>query len=116
MEAQGMLKMVSAAIRADIERQLGVLGYVSPAIDDDGEETGYLVVDGKIDLQSITKAAIKAMREPSKEMIDAGYTEINNCIDHYCYDSGSGYTLEAFAPTSAWQTMIDAALNEQEKG
>ena len=56
------------------------------------------------------RAAIEAMREPTQEMVDVGYREIDDCIDFYNYDSDCGYDLGAFAPTSTWQAMIDAAL------
>jgi hypothetical protein len=47
----------------------------------------------------LARAAIEAMREPTKRQLDAGYAEIS---DHKCDDDLA----------SAWQAMIDEALGE----
>jgi hypothetical protein len=60
------------------------------------------------------RAAIAAMREPSKEMVLAGYDKINENIDFWNYDSDTGYAVEDIATTETWHSMIDAALNESE--
>lgn len=58
------------------------------------------------------RAAIEALREPTMEMVEVGYTEINNNIESWNYDSDSGYAVEDIAPTATWRAMIDAALGE----
>ena len=58
------------------------------------------------------RAAIEAMREPTKEMVEAGYDAIHDAGDYYNYDSGSGYTVESFSGARVLRAMIDAALKE----
>jgi hypothetical protein len=55
-------------------------------------------------------AAIEAMREPTKEMVEPGYTAIHDCIDFYNYDSGAGYSVEPMAAADVWRAMIDSIL------
>jgi hypothetical protein len=58
------------------------------------------------------RAAIEEMREPTKEMVEVGYTEINNNIESWNYESDSGYAVEDIAPTATWRAMIDKALEK----
>ena len=46
------------------------------------------------------RAAIDAMREPTKGMIEVGRNAIGSDFDHWA------------APDDTWRTMIDAALEE----
>jgi hypothetical protein len=64
--------------------------YVSEREDD------VVKVDGYVNLRALARAAIEAMREPTKAMIEAGA-------------SGSGEDSEDVA-TGAWESMIDVAL------
>ena len=64
----------------------------------------------------LARAAIEAMREPTKEMVEAGYNAIDEAVDYYNYDSGSGYTIEPSGGADVLRAMIDAALNEQVAG
>lgn len=59
------------------------------------------------------RAAVEALREPTKEMIFNGNSKIDDCIDFYNYDSGSGYTVEPHAARETWSAMIDAILEER---
>jgi hypothetical protein len=61
----------------------------------------------------MARAAIEAMREPTKVMIYVGNNEIEDCHDSWSYDSGSGCLIEPEAARNAWQSMIDAALSEK---
>lgn len=58
-------------------------------------------------------AAIEAMREPTKEMIEAGYGAIEDAVDFYNYDSDHGVTVEPFGGAMVLRAMIDAALKEK---
>lgn len=61
-------------------------------------------------------AAIRVMREPTKEMCVAGIDEGCSQID---YDEVSGQTncsLRSDAPGMIWQAMIDAASPPEEQG
>lgn len=62
------------------------------------------------------RAAIQAMRGASKAMIMAGNDGIDDDIDRWNYDSGSGYSIEPQAAYNVWQRMIDAALAVPEEG
>jgi len=62
------------------------------------------------------RAAIEAMREPNKYMLDAGISKAQDCIDSD-YDSGpdgesyrSYERLRSDAPSQIWKAMIDTAL------
>lgn len=94
-----MIEKVARAIFEQFKRALGGEG----GFDDlTGEER--LVMTG------LARAAIEAMREPTKEMIIAGNDTIDECIDFWNYDSGAGYCVETFAANRALTAMIDAAL------
>lgn len=82
------------------------------------KQMGKLWISGEagIDLSPIARAVLRAMRDPTKEMIYDGNTGIDDCIDFYNYDSGSGYTVEPHAAYHTWQKMIDAALSTEAVG
>lgn len=56
-------------------------------------------------VRQIAIACIKAMREPTAEMIVAGCPVEDNSGAPYCYDRS--------VTTEAWVLMIDAALKEE---
>jgi hypothetical protein len=71
--------------------------------------------DGLMKMAAV--AAIEAMREPTKEAIEAGNTALENAIDSD-WDSGpdgeshnSYTTVRSTAPCEVWQAMINAALS-----
>lgn len=64
----------------------------------------------------MARLALKAIREPSKEMIEPGYTAMDEAVDFYNYDSGAGYFIEPSGPADVWRAMIDAALSDAENG
>lgn len=63
---------------------------------------GLIKVDQCLDLQEISRVALKAMREPTEEMVDAGVETDND--------------FSEAAPQKAcimiWWSMLDAALKE----
>jgi hypothetical protein len=59
-----------------------------------------LEVDGFIDVAALVRVFIKAMREPTEEMVEEGWRYI-------AVDSVSGVTQDG--PKAVWQAMIDAA-------
>lgn len=111
---QSMVERVAQAIRAEVEIQLGELGYVSPDIDEDGEETGILAVDGKIDLRALSSSIIKAL--PVTELLEA-LRPIEDAIN-----VNDGDTLARFSPdteiiwtaTSSW-TSSNITLGDLRK-
>jgi len=52
-------------------------------------------------------------KEPTKEMIYDGNTTIDDCIDFWNYDSGSGYCVEPHAAAACYRAMLTAASQEQ---
>lgn len=66
----------------------------------------------------VARAVLQAIREPSKEMIQAGITKAEDCIDSTWDSGGDGEShntyesLQSDAPQQIWQAMIDAALVE----
>jgi hypothetical protein len=56
----------------------------------------------RLDLEDMARAAIKAMREPTEEMLSTG-----------CVDLGSGGELDNENLSRIWREMIDAALIEK---
>lgn len=52
-------------------------------------------------------------KEPTKEMIYDGNTTIDDCIDFWNYDSGSGYCVEPHAAAACYRTMLSVASQEQ---
>ncbi|RWF44281.1 MAG: hypothetical protein EOS65_02580 [Mesorhizobium sp.] len=95
-----------------------MLERVAKAILDEGKNFGALAhrPTGDYSIERrLARAVIEAMREPTKEMVDVGYTEINNNIDSWNYDSGSGYAVDDIAPSATWRAMIDAALGGAKK-
>lgn len=67
--------------------------------------------------EELARAAIVALREPTKEMAEAGNTELENCTDRG-YDSRAEqpYTvIISGAPTDIYNAMIDAALTSERK-
>lgn len=90
-----MVTRVAEAIGEQLKLEDGGYGFVSPAMDEDGEVTDRMVVDATVRLRELARAAIEAMREPTKAMMDAiGQTALQARI---------------------WQSMLDAALKENEE-
>ena len=75
---EGMVRTVAKAIKAKLIEQAS----------SDGAD---------IDCESIARAAIEAMREPTRDM------------SHF----GHGHWTDGKGAISIWQVMIDAALKEQ---
>lgn len=44
---------------------------------------------------------------PAKEMIESGNHKIDECIDFWNYDSGSGYSVGQSAAYDCWIEMIE---------
>jgi hypothetical protein len=62
-------------------------------------------------------AAIEAMREPTREMLDMGASAIDDAHDS-TRDSYSEYTITSGSDYAypGWTAMIDAALSEHKQG
>lgn len=79
--------------------------FVSALHDLDGNM--HATLDGEFDMRIFARAVLKAMREPTTAMIDAG----NDCGDW----GPPGYSDHANGPAgpeNCWPAMIDAALKE----
>lgn len=90
-----MIERGAKALFAELRRQgEGNLGstYVEDATD-----MGRVLIDGRIDLPALMRAAIEAMREPTDAMYDAG--------DEFVGSLGDAGNAE-----KVWRAMIDAAL------
>lgn len=69
----------------------------------DERADGAVVIRGHVDLNSLARSAIAALRDADERMIDAG--------DRSCWDEERReYALVAC--TVPWRAMIDAILNE----
>lgn len=73
------------------------LDFEKRGIDYDWEE--YLLAVG---------ALLTELEKPSAGVIEDGNTEIENCIDSWNYESGSGYSVEQHAAHSCIKAMIKA--------
>lgn len=91
----------------------------------DGEEIFYDGMDGfyrDIDpdhyftAMAMARAAIEAMRKPTKEMLVAGNDATKEHIDFYDYDSGASYEVEPLAAFAALNAMINAAIGKTSEG
>lgn len=68
-------------------------------------------------MEVLARAAIKATLEhlrdnQSKEMIEVGNSEIDDCIDFWNYDSGAGYCVEQRAARTTMAAMLSQAITE----
>lgn len=57
--------------------------------------------------RGIARAAIEAMREPTDAMVEAGFDAGDDTVQGYSENAD---------PQDTWQSMIDAAINEQVSG
>lgn len=86
-----------------VERLKVAIGAALEGGDPDGVirvEGNIVQLDGRFDLEAVVRAAIKAMRKPTKAMLDAG----EGCDDHT-----TGFAQGADCETH-WHAMIKAAL------
>lgn len=107
-----MVARVAEAILAELGRQKTDPNWegrwLAPHLDEDGEETGEVWLDGKFDPKELARAAIEAMRTPTKALLDAVETE----------EERRGYAASAYESMdaeAAWPVMISAALKESEE-
>lgn len=87
-----MIGSVAQAMLTELKRQCDVSAYLTSDLSSVGLE------DAWIDLNALSRAAIKAMREPTLAMLEAGYDQSQK--------------LGADSRTHQWRTMIDAALGK----
>ena len=90
-------------MREPTEMELRVAAVIEPAAFGDYDESrlpGYYA-NLKYDALLSARAAIRAMREPTKDMCDEGATEL--CCFDRGGDSGSEYAM------NTWKAMIDTA-------
>lgn len=60
------------------------------------------------------RAALKALMEPNKRMLDAGYTAVDNCVDSTTDTYGSDTIIDrGRAALESWQAMLTQALEEK---
>ena len=65
----------------------------------------------------MARAAIAAMREPTKHMLAKGETAVDNNIDSTSDTEGSYDIINRMgAAAGSWRAMIDAALAESSRG
>lgn len=62
-----------------------------------------------IDWDAVSRAAIRAMREPTKEMIAEGNDKIEYDLDHGYPSTGPSVEILPTSARDAWRAMIDAA-------
>lgn len=65
-------------------------------------------IDGHFDIRVVAAAAIKAMRDPAFDMVEAGQA-VNN-LSPNAETTNEFEFLSRDEMTEAWQAMIDAAL------
>lgn len=117
MEAQGTIerlafKLFCKASAVDPKFQHSVWFESTPfGIPDEDDDLGdtaaiYVVDRGKNYFRGLAMAALKAIRIPSKAMLQA--------VEKIEDERYVGY--ERMPAEEAWPVMIDATLNEQEKG
>lgn len=82
------------------EMELRVARAIFAAVAEDFDKLSGFV---RMDALSQARAAIRAMREPTEEMVTAGFVAGNEADDPY----GPGNHAVTAAPV--WQAMIDAA-------
>jgi hypothetical protein len=91
----------------------------SPAawVDDEFHPTE-LVVDGEVNLTVLARAALEAMRDPTKGQAIKGQDALDDCVDESWDSGGDGEscnsytTISASAPAVVYRAMIDAALED----
>lgn len=65
------------------------------------------------DARAAIKATLEHLRDnQSKEMIEVGNSEIDDCIDFWNYDSGAGYCVEQRAARTTMAAMLSQAITE----
>lgn len=102
-----MVDRVAQAIADELARQ-------------EGNEESFILHDGKlsyldqeeVDMLAVARAAIEAMREPTKQMIDAGI-DAADTVEDYTQDTDGSYRVDSPSdmPFPIYRAMIDAALN-----
>jgi len=88
---------------------MNMIETVAKAIEAKPIMCGTYTLSGE-DAVNIARAAIEAMKAPTKEMIEAGYIAMDEGVDFYSYDSDSGYYIEATGGADVWKAMISKAL------
>lgn len=91
-----MIERVKAALIANLREQ----GYTT-AIDADG----FCLIDTTVDMNLFARAAIKSLREPTKEMVLAG----DSTLEFVEYEMRAGRMLSL---ADTWSAMIGTALSE----
>lgn len=93
---QTMFENLVAAIKSELARQANEEAGAEYA--DEGAREWIMTLDGHFDVEKVARAFLKALREPTGEMIEAA--------------SGHGIAFPHQA-ASAFAAMIDAALQEK---
>lgn len=98
-----MVTRVADAIGTQLLLEGGGYGYAERLTDDEGGQSTDMVVDATVSLTALARAAIEAMRTPTKAMLDAAY------------ENDFQYVDETSRPEEYWPLMIDAALKGEEE-
>ena len=92
-KTENMVEKVALAIHKSVAGDPNRWGYVG-----DAQDLTDVVIDDRVDLIAVARAAIEAMREPTQDM---GLAVSEGCGEYGCCGD------RAF---EHWQAMIDAAL------
>lgn len=67
--------------------------------------------------EALARAAIEAMREPTREMLGKGITAAED-VEDWTRDSYTSYRVDTASDMAlpVWQAMIDAALSPESPG
>lgn len=95
------VQQVASALKANLAKQFDAKPLLGDASSGDWHATG-----GVIDLEEMARAAIEAMRGPTKEMLTEGYAAAATAVEQ----REGGASLGGEAPGDTWSAMIDAAL------
>lgn len=98
-----MVERCAKAIYAKLNDEMRGDGYLSDISDDMTD----VVVDGRVDLLAVARAAIEGMREPTQQMRLAGIAEWSRPDPTPEHESTLVFN-------AVWRAMVNAALKEQE--
>jgi hypothetical protein len=108
MGSESMVELCARAIYDELVKQ--DTGYIG---DYSGGYGSVIVVDMSVNIADVARAAIAAMREPTRDMLVSGISAIEDAYDTTT-DSYETYTITNAADYAlpGWHAMIDAALAE----
>lgn len=95
------LERAARAVQDEIERQIAAIGYLGWGLgqDENRPNLGKTYVDGDLDVSSLARSVLMAVRELPDEI-----------LNEHLYDKEYGYAMYY----EGWQPAIDAILNEKD--